>query len=290
VKDVLVLSKQRVTGLRRKSFEDRKCDIVLSTRIWAAVFFVPLLLVMVWVGGTAFAVGCVFLSQMILWEALRLLNTPRSLQARVFAHVLGLWVALLVMGFCPVRELFYVLPVALMGGLVLKLLNPEPLQESIPQTAALLFAVLYACGLVPYWFLLRAWPEQGLGLALMALLCTWASDTGAYFVGRAFGKKKLYPVISPGKTWAGVWGGVLVSVLAACGVRFYFLPQLPLHDAVALGGLAAVCGTLGDLCESMLKRSVGVKDSSSLIPGHGGFLDRFDALLFVVPAFYLYLR
>jgi phosphatidate cytidylyltransferase len=145
----------------------------------------------------------------------------------------------------------------------------------------------YCCGLIPYLSLLRNL-GGGLGLAFGSLFCTWASDTGAYFAGRAFGKHKLYPKISPSKTIEGLIGGLVAAVAVAIAVRHVFSVGISLVDAVAIGSIAAIFGTAGDLCESMLKRSVGAKDSSTLIPGHGGVLDRFDAVMFVAPAIYLY--
>ena len=114
------------------------------------------------------------------------------------------------------------------------------------------------------------------------LLLVWASDIGAYAAGKSWGKHKLAPSISPGKTWEGALGGFLLTlgVGAALG---YLLPDLPLAARLVVAGVVAVFGPLGDLAESMLKRSVDVKDSGRILPGHGGLLDRFDAFLFVVP-------
>jgi phosphatidate cytidylyltransferase len=121
---------------------------------------------------------------------------------------------------------------------------------------------------------------------LLAYAATWGNDTLAYFAGRALGRHQLYPRISPKKTWEGFAGGVLGSVLGALVVRFYFLPHLSAETCVILGLGASLLGPAGDLCESMLKRAAGVKDSGKLLPGHGGLLDRIDALLFVVPWVY----
>jgi len=125
--------------------------------------------------------------------------------------------------------------------------------------------------------------ELGFWLVLLALTVTWANDTGAYFAGRAFGKHKLYPRISPSKTWEGAAGGSLASVVGACVVQHLWLHTLSLSGAALIGAGAAVLGPLGDLSESMLKRAFGAKDSGRLLPGHGGMLDRLDALLFNAP-------
>ena len=116
----------------------------------------------------------------------------------------------------------------------------------------------------------------------LLIFLIWAADTGAYFAGKNFGKHKLAPSISPGKTWEGWVGGALLT-LAVGWAAGYFVPDVPLGHRLVAAGVVAVFGPLGDLAESMLKRSAGVKDSGTFLPGHGGLLDRFDAFLLVLP-------
>ena len=125
--------------------------------------------------------------------------------------------------------------------------------------------------------------DDGFWWVILALVVTWANDTGAYFAGRAFGRRKLFERVSPSKTWEGAIGGAAASVAGALLVAFVWLHALPLWAAslIALG--ASVLGPLGDLSESMLKRAYGAKDSGRTLPGHGGMLDRIDALLFNAP-------
>ena len=125
-------------------------------------------------------------------------------------------------------------------------------------------------------------------LLLLIFALLWANDTFAYLTGRLLGKHKLFPRISPGKTIEGSIGG-LVFTLAGIVVFSHYVDWLSLGSAVGLGLIAVVFGTLGDLCESMLKRQAGVKDSGKLIPGHGGILDRFDSVLFAVPFVFVFL-
>jgi phosphatidate cytidylyltransferase len=120
------------------------------------------------------------------------------------------------------------------------------------------------------------------GRVFCLIFFVWAADTGAYFAGKNFGKHKLAPRISPGKTWEGWAGGALLT-LAVGWAAGYFLPDIPLSHRLVAAGVVAVFGPLGDLAESMLKRSAGVKDSGTFLPGHGGLLDRFDAFLLVLP-------
>jgi phosphatidate cytidylyltransferase len=117
----------------------------------------------------------------------------------------------------------------------------------------------------------------------------WMCDSGAYFAGRAFGRHKLFPRVSPNKTWEGAIAGFLAAVLAFVLFRQFLLPYLSLRDALVCGGIIGIFGQIGDLVESLLKRDAGVKDSSTLIPGHGGVLDRFDSLLFVAPLLFCFL-
>jgi phosphatidate cytidylyltransferase len=142
--------------------------------------------------------------------------------------------------------------------------------------------------LTPLALLRRDLGPDGPGYALLALLLAWFGDTGAYGFGRAWGKTPLCPRVSPKKTRAGLVGALLGGVCAAALAHSIWLPRLPLLNAVLIGLLAGVLGQLGDLVESLLKRSSGLKDSGRIIPGHGGILDRVDALLAVCPMLYLY--
>ncbi len=129
---------------------------------------------------------------------------------------------------------------------------------------------------------------DGRGWLLLVLSGTAACDTGAYFVGSAFGRRRLVPHISPGKTWEGLAGGVLGGVAAALALSG--LLDIGAWQAVALGLLVCMAAVAGDLCESLLKRAAGVKDSGRIIPGHGGMLDRLDSVLFVLLAVYWFVR
>jgi phosphatidate cytidylyltransferase len=132
--------------------------------------------------------------------------------------------------------------------------------------------------------------EYGPDIVVLIFLIAWVGDTGAYFAGRFLGDKKLYPDVSPKKTWAGAVGGLLGSVAAAALMKVLRLDHvLAWVDVFLIAVPAAILGQLGDLAESLLKRSVGVKDSGSLLPGHGGILDRIDAVLFIAPYTYIYL-
>jgi phosphatidate cytidylyltransferase len=168
----------------------------------------------------------------------------------------------------------------------------RPAERPLSVAAITLLAVVYT-GALPAFLLairhgqhgLRSWP--GAWLVFFPLVVTWVCDTAAMFGGRAIGGPKLAPEISPGKTRsgsvAGVVGGLLVAPLFAALVFSRVGPEIPLGQLLVIAGVLSVVGQIGDLAESLFKREAGVKDSSQLIPGHGGVLDRFDSLYFVIP-------
>ena len=130
---------------------------------------------------------------------------------------------------------------------------------------------------------------RGGDAVILVLVVAWIADTGAYFAGRFLGKSKLYEAVSPKKTWAGAWGGLAGSVLGAVVLKLVHADWLDWVDVFAIAIPGGVLGQMGDLAESLIKRSVGVKDSGALLPGHGGILDRIDAVLFIAPYVYVYL-
>ena len=132
-------------------------------------------------------------------------------------------------------------------------------------------------------------PTHGGDTVLIVLLIAWLADTGGYFAGRFLGKAKLYEAVSPKKTWAGAYGGIAGSIAGVAALKLISAPWLSWFDVFALAIPGGVLGQLGDLAESLIKRSVGVKDSGALLPGHGGILDRIDAVLFIAPYVYTYL-
>jgi phosphatidate cytidylyltransferase len=131
---------------------------------------------------------------------------------------------------------------------------------------------------------------QGAFTLMAALVTIWICDSAAYYAGRALGRHKLSPRISPKKTWEGAAAGLLAAVLTMVGFQQWLIEYLRLGDAIVLGLVVGTLGQIGDLAESHVKRDAGVKDSSQFIPGHGGIFDRFDSLMFVAPVVYLYLN
>ncbi|MDQ3281845.1 MAG: phosphatidate cytidylyltransferase [Acidobacteriota bacterium] len=164
----------------------------------------------------------------------------------------------------------------------------KSLEDSLPSSAIAVLATTYVGMLGGSLIRLRGDFAEGWKLVFFLLLVVWLGDSGAYYVGKTFGKHKLSPRISPKKTIEGLAGGITASIIAALVIHFTFFPSFPLVHAIIAGVILSIAGVIGDLAESMWKRSADVKDSGTLLPGHGGFLDRFDSILFTAPILYCY--
>jgi phosphatidate cytidylyltransferase len=170
---------------------------------------------------------------------------------------------------------------------VAMLLSSGPFKNRLKDAAIIAFGVCYVGFTLSTVASTRLLPD-GERFVLFLALVTWAGDTGAYYAGTLWGKHLLAPSVSPKKTVEGAVGGVALAVGAALSAHAWFVPRLSLSDTLVLGLFLAGSGLLGDLWESAIKRRVGVKDSGSILPGHGGMLDRLDSLLFTAPTFYYY--
>ncbi|MEA2237034.1 MAG: phosphatidate cytidylyltransferase [Thermoanaerobaculia bacterium] len=162
------------------------------------------------------------------------------------------------------------------------------LEEALPSSAIAILATLYVGMLGGSIIRLHNDFADGAKLVFFLLLVVWLGDAGAYYFGRTFGKHKLSPRISPKKTVEGLIGGVITAVATALIIHFTFFHNFPLIHTIIAGSILSVAGVVGDLAESMWKRSADVKDSGTLIPGHGGFLDRFDSIFYTAPILYAY--
>lgn len=220
--------------------------------------------------------------------ALPVTEDDRAIPLRIVAAVWGTAIVVLPSVFSPGQALPPLLAFSVIVFGWATLGRKSKLADGGRQFGVCLSGLLYIPALMSMLPLLK---RAGQAEWLAVVLCmAFFSDTVAYLFGRAFGKHKLYPEVSPGKSVEGGFGGLVGSCLATVGVgTFWALPTLPWAHAVGLGVLASICGQTGDLVESMLKRSFGVKDSGKLLPGHGGMLDRVDALLFVAPVAYAYI-
>lgn len=211
-------------------------------------------------------------------EFLRMLTRSGSSFSTILAVAGGMCIAL---GFYfgnPLPVLTLVLLVVLSFQLIVR-------TDEFRSAAGAILGIFYPALLLSHIIPLR---RMGVGHALMPLIYVWVFDTMAYLVGKKWGKRKITPRISPGKSLEGTLAGLLFSVLAGLVAKFAFAHFLSLTHAVLLGIVVPLCGQLGDLYESLVKRSAELKDSSTMLPGHGGVLDRLDSLMFAVPAAYYY--
>jgi phosphatidate cytidylyltransferase len=179
-----------------------------------------------------------------------------------------------------------VLFIFLLGVGALTLLTKRPSVEALPAAGISSSGLILVALPLTYAVRLHGVGTDGPKLLLFALVITWVGDTAAYFVGRAIGKHKLAPVLSPKKTWEGTISSILGALLVALGFSKFLI--VPLPHLLAMAAVGNVAGQAGDLLESAYKRSAGVKDSGSLLPGHGGVLDRIDALILAIPVVWYY--
>lgn len=193
-----------------------------------------------------------------------------------------------------------ILPLSFMGGadtvyavaaLIIVSLFAAAVAEGRPELEKLAYTLagVFYIGLMYASFILVRGLPDGNRIVLLVCCSVWGADIGAYYVGRTFGKYKLAPAISPGKTVEGFFGGVVLGFIGAALYSAYLLPEADTAMIVAAGLCGSVIGPVGDLSESLIKRFFGVKDSGNIMPGHGGALDRLDALMFAMPVFYVFL-
>lgn len=188
------------------------------------------------------------------------------------------------------QMLVLILVVFIIATFIAATLRGAPFEKMIAATGATILGVLYVVFLGGHLVAIRTGFPQSLAADLLSFffLVLMGSDIGAYYTGRAIGKHKLAPTISPGKTWEGVIGGTLAALALAALAHYWFFRELPLKFALPLAAVMVVLGILGDLTESALKRGAGAKDAAKLLPGHGGILDRLDSLLFNAPLLYYF--
>ena len=273
----------------------------LRKRLVTAIVLGPMILGAVAVGGVVFLAAILALVGVGAWEFFRLAARKRP-RPRI---VPGIGIALLF----PV--LFYLAPaspvtipgllfLAVIGVALAQILDRQA-EEALGSVSITVYGAAYVGLLFGHFVLIREIGRVvpgmpywwGAVLVGLTVLLAWLNDSAAYFIGRRWGRHKLIPRISPGKTIEGAVGALIVTMLIAVGVVLAAGSRMPLlapADALAIGALVAVTGPIGDLVESAFKRDAGVKDASDLVPGHGGILDRFDSLMAVVPAVWYYLR
>jgi phosphatidate cytidylyltransferase len=258
-------------------------------RVLTALVAVPVVIGTAYLGGWAFGalVGAIALAAQ--WELYGMARAAGY--APQYAAGLGLGALVVAQALWPEAG---PLAVLVLVGLLAASPFVFPQETVLPSLAITTLGALYPAGTLSFLVRLRAAdPVAGapdvVWIVLLLLFLVWATDTFAYYVGRALGRRPLAPTISPNKTWEGSIGGVALALVVAVGFKVTVLQALAWGHLLALVVLAGVVGQTGDLAESQIKRSVGLDDASELLPGHGGFLDRFDAMAIAAPLVYLYL-
>ena len=256
-------------------------------RIYTVLVLAPLLYAVIrYLPPLAFSGFVVLAGAFALFEFYRLCFSNRSHSWLIGIGLTGF--ASLILGTHRPDIIVPALLATLVGIISVPLFSRAPLEQSLRDGAITLFGVLYLGLTLGTLSMTRLLP-QGEWLIFFLLLVTWASDTGAYVVGTLYGRHRLAPTISPKKTVEGLVGGLIGAIIVGYAARWWFLPELSGFDCLVLATLLTITGLWGDLTESAMKRSVGMKDSGGILPGHGGMLDRLDSLLFTAPAFYYYI-
>jgi phosphatidate cytidylyltransferase len=255
----------------------------IITAVLALIIFLPFVII----GKIPFILLIYLIATIGLMELLRMRHIS-VISIPGFIGLIALWVILLPekytifpIGFFEITDLFTVIILFLLAYTVL-VRNKFTFDEA----GFVILTTLYV-GIGFYFLIATRIGENGISNILFAFFIIWATDSGAYFIGKFFGKRKLSPDISPNKTIEGAIGGILSAAVVA--IAFHLIYPFPhsLWIVVLVTVLASVVGQIGDLVQSAFKRNYGVKDSGKLLPGHGGILDRFDSLLFVLPFLHL---
>jgi phosphatidate cytidylyltransferase len=274
----------------------------MTQRVAVAAIGIPIAVAVVYVGGWPLALFLMAVSALAALEFYRLAGQKGALPMRAHGAALAAsFVFLTAVNRSGVQLAGFgeLITLATLALAALAIWNRGVEGQPLLSISTTLTGAVYTGGLLSFGYLLRHLPgvfspAHGAALVFAPVLLTWTSDTFAYFVGRRWGTRKLIPRVSPGKTVQGALGAlagtVLVSLAYSRLLDHFPVYHMTLVQAALFGILICVAAQVGDLAESLLKRDAGVKDSGTLLPGHGGALDRFDSLLFTLPIAYFFLR
>lgn len=265
----------------------------LATRSLTAVFFVIVMVGSTLLGQNVFSALLLIITLLSINEFITIVSDDEKQPAHwptvIAGGILYSFFAANAMGLITAEGLLAIIPFIFLLFIIELWRNKKNPFTNIALSLAAIIYIALPLGLMMYFFdpVSLSGPKH-YGIVLGFLLILWLNDSGAYFTGSLIGKHKLFERISPGKTWEGSMGGALFALLTAWGLSFIFT-QLDQVQWLVLAVIIVITGTLGDLVESMLKRSLGIKDSGTVLPGHGGMLDRFDAVLLSAPFVFVYL-
>lgn len=251
-----------------------------------AAVALPLLILLVLKGGLNFFIGFVLVLSFLGLAEFYRMALPERKAAGFAATVTGALLPLTML-FPESNALLAALTLLIITFALLFLFSIRDIKTAAGEVALLFMGFMYVPILLGHLALLRG-ATFGVQWVFLLMVIVMSGDTGAYYVGCNFGKRKLYRIVSPNKSVEGAVGGLAGSIIGAFIARGTFFPQLTVFDTLAVALLLGMLGQLGDLFESYLKRSFGVKDSGAIFPGHGGVLDRLDSILFAAPAAFYY--
>ncbi len=265
-----------------------------GVRVIVTVVMGPLILLAAWFGGIVFSAFVAFLSFMALREFYFMTEQKEIMPQKVLGLTAGIILNLL-MYYSLHSKLWIFFTFVSILFIVVELFRNKP--HPTLNLAATVLGLFYVPFLLGFMILIRNVPDTsgfsshfGGKLIIVVFLCIWVCDSAAYIAGSRLGKHKLFPRVSPNKSIEGTLFGFVFAVLTAYLSQITFLQEVALHHVLMIGVICGSIGQLSDLVESMFKRDANVKDSSSLIPGHGGVLDRFDSQMLVAPVVFGYLQ
>ncbi|MCL1789819.1 MAG: phosphatidate cytidylyltransferase [Peptococcaceae bacterium] len=259
--------------------------VSMVRRLLISVIGIPILIYFTWLGGQFLIALLAVLAGLVLREFLKMGNLLdiNPLKSVVWLLAAG-WFILVFF-----KLLHYLIPYLLLAFLIIVCVYTVAFPRYTWKDAAWsLLSLIYPVALLSCFYPIRVAPE-GFLWALYCLFIVWGTDTGAYFIGSLIGRHKIAPLMSPHKSYEGAVGGLVVSLAVGAGF-WYFCGLAPLWAMLVLSFVASFFGQLGDMFESTLKRTAGIKDSGNLLPGHGGFMDRFDSFMFAVPVVFICLH
>lgn len=277
----------------------------LMKRILVGAVGIPVAVGTIYMGGWVFAIGVIVITSLALREFYTLAeskaaspNVPLGIAWSILLQITIAKAAespdLMGLGMFAIGVLLFI--TGTLATLTAELFRAR--ENALLNTALTVFGVAFITTCMSGLLMLRAakddmlagaWGDAGATLILIMFVAVWTCDSAAYFVGVNLGKHKLFPRVSPKKSWEGAIAGLLASVIVFIGLCTWLMPSFGLFNAAACGLIAGIFGQIGDLVESLLKRDAIVKDSGGILPGHGGIFDRFDSMLFVAPLVMIYI-
>ncbi|MEI7802459.1 MAG: phosphatidate cytidylyltransferase, partial [Bacteroidota bacterium] len=273
---------------------------VLQTRTLTGIVFGAIMLAGLLINQTGFMILTTLICAGCLWEyyamvsAVQTYSEGKKIRTRIFYFVVGMAVYLFFMlnpfsFFVRIYLTVLLFPILfLLFAVELFLIDKRNFQNITINIFGLIYIVTPLSLLHHILTFNESWFPGMINPIVGIVLLIWTNDTFAYLTGAQFGKHKMFPEVSPKKSWEGFVGGTIMTLVVAWLLSMW-LTSMSLRDWIALALIASIIGTIGDLFESMIKRNLGIKDSGNIMPGHGGFLDRFDAFIFCIPFVFAYL-